>query len=147
MKRFIVCVVLMGIVGTLTVATAGTDATNTTMQISLSQTNGTNCIVVKCVYPSSWTNSLRLQTGTDLVGADGYGYWRSITAGELVSQVASPFGELPRWREWWVKRDGIVGVQFFRVKSTLDVAAPPSKTLALPSRTPRWRSWALFAPK
>lgn len=82
--------------------------TNVWLEITPGQYTGTNYIAVTVYYPTSFTN-WRLETSTDLTG----NFWRGLAPADTISVEVSPFGEIPKWKKYYLRPTSI-GPAFFR---------------------------------
>lgn len=73
--------------------------------------NGTNCTVIKVVYPQSWT-TWYLITSTNLNAVDGGWYFKAGSAVKLDVYLG-----LPRWKRWYIKNETNDAVRFFGVST------------------------------
>ena len=100
---FIVIVIMMVMFGFQPKVLAGVD-TNVCVITEFDYNynlNGTNCIAVKVVYPVSWP-TWSLVTSTNLLSGNA-GWYEDTTSSIGMDRYA--FGELPRWRKWYIKKD------------------------------------------
>ena len=96
----------------LTWSPSGVDETNNWFTIELVTTNGVEAVEVVAYYPSSW-KVRSFQTSSDLSNSNN---WSGLMPEEIILTDSAPYGELPRWTRWIVKRSN-VGSRFFRLKT------------------------------
>lgn len=102
---------------------AGTDATNAYLILERTTINGTNATQVQVFYSTNST-ARQLQMTTGLGGTNNNWFGVQFT-NQVSPRVNSPAGEVPKWSKFFIKTEGDIGVQIFRVLDTVVTNPPP----------------------